>query len=264
MASGREAEIYEWGDGRVLRLARETSLADRIDAELMIIKSAAQAGAPVPEVYERLIVSGRPGLIMERLSTESRLDYLKRRPLAAPVVGGALGVVHAKLHAIRGLPGLPSLRSQIASRLGSPLVPESIRSEALNLLDALPDGDRLCHGDFHPGNMLRRSDGSDVAIDWTTGTHGDPAADVARTRLLLLLAAPADGQIGLARPVERIGRRAMWWQYVRAYRRHRRLDQELLNRWVPVSAAARLAEGVPEERSQLLQYATKHLNAGRR
>ncbi|WP_308495210.1 hypothetical protein [Micromonospora purpureochromogenes] len=28
------------------------------------------------------------------------------------------------------------------------------------MLDGLPDGDRLCHDDFHPGNVL-------LAVDWT-------------------------------------------------------------------------------------------------
>ena len=49
---------------------------------------------------------------------------------------------------------------------------------------AKPDGDRLCHGDFHPMNIL--GDVSQpVIIDWPDARRGDPAADVCRSYLLM-------------------------------------------------------------------------------
>ena len=66
----------------------------------------------------------------------------------------------------------------------SPIVPHEMKATVFEVLDSLPDGDRLCHGDFHPGNILR-TDGEPVIIDWPNVTAGDPTADYVRTDLMM-------------------------------------------------------------------------------
>jgi aminoglycoside phosphotransferase (APT) family kinase protein len=41
------------------------------------------------------------------------------------------------------------------------------------------------HGDYHPGNVLLRADGSAVVIDWTGFAVSDPRFDLAWTMLLM-------------------------------------------------------------------------------
>src|ERR671924_42075 len=55
---------------------------------------------------------------------------------------------------------------------------------APGVLEQLPDGDRLCHGDFHPANVLVGKRGP-VAIDWHRAARGDPMGDLARSRVIL-------------------------------------------------------------------------------
>ena len=50
----------------------------------------------------------------------------------------------------------------------------------------MPEGDRLCHGDFHPINVLGEVS-RPVVIDWPDACRGDPAADLCRSYLLLRL-----------------------------------------------------------------------------
>ena len=75
-------------------------------------------------------------------------------------VGRTLGVEHAALHRIEGPTGLPDLHDELRHRLASPLVPDDVRTRALDRLAALPPGDRLLHGDFHPANLLRGRTGT--------------------------------------------------------------------------------------------------------
>ena len=58
------------------------------------------------------------------------------------------------------------------------------KEEVLHILDELPDGNILCHGDFHPGNILI-SDGHAVVIDFMNICHGHFLYDVARTTFLV-------------------------------------------------------------------------------
>src|SRR5215210_4707672 len=97
-------------------------------------------------------------------------------------------------------------------------------------LEALPDGDRLCHGDFHPGNILLGDRGPAV-IDWTGATRGDPAGDLARTRLLLQIGAVQEYMPALVRRMQAYGRGAFFRLYLRAYRRTRSIDDNLVDRW---------------------------------
>jgi aminoglycoside phosphotransferase (APT) family kinase protein len=250
LGSGREAEIFEWDDGRVLRLARDPARTRMIEREALALEASHAAGAPVPAVYERLVVDGKPGIVIDRVDGPDLLQLLGRHPRRLRSVAASLGHEHAGLHGVRAPDGLPSLRADLRARLHSPLVPDQVRARALERLEQLPDGDRLVHGDFHPANLLRTPHGC-VVIDWTNGARGDPAADVART-LLMAEGADVSGDPVAVRVLARVGRRSLVAGYLRAYARRLPLDRALVARWRPVMAAARLAEDIEAERDHLL------------
>jgi len=251
VGAGREAEVFAWGDGRVLRLARDPAGAQRMDEEAAALTAAARAGAPVPRPYERVSVDARPGLVMERVDGDDLLVRVQRRPWTARAVGRAAGRLHARLHDVPAPAQLPSLRERVADLLRSPLVPADVRASAERQRAALPDGDRLCHGDFHPGNVI----GSRV-IDWTGASVGDPGADVARTCMLIAVAEPpGERPMWIVRQVARIARLHILDAYLRAYRRARPLDPAHVELWLPVVATARLAEGIEPERDATLRLA---------
>lgn len=90
----------------------------------------------------------------------------------------------------------------------------------------------LCHGDFHPLNVI--VDGSAGAvIDWTDAGIGDRHGDVARTMLLLRIAA-----IAAPRPAERALMRmvgpGLARGFLRAYRQELTVDMERLRLWTPI------------------------------
>lgn len=250
LGTGREAEIFAWEDGRVLRLARDPRATGMIEREAAALAAAHAAGAPVPRVYERVTVEGRPGVVLDLVEGVDLLAWLGRRPWALLSVAGTLGRHHAALHRVEAPAGLPTLRDELRRRLGSPLVPAGVRERAL---DRLPDGDRLLHGDFHPANLLRTDHGC-VVIDWTNGASGDPAADVART-LILGRGGDLEGAPFVVRRAAPLARRLLVAGYLRAYARELPLDRDRVERWLPVWAAARLAEDIEPEREFLLEQA---------
>ena len=92
-------------------------------------------------------------------------------------------------------------------------------------------------------------------IDWTNGASGDPAADVARTILLMGGGKLADGTALVVRVIAPVARRALLAGYLSAYTREAPLDRDLVDRWLPIWAAARLAEDIEAERQFLLDRA---------
>ena len=90
----------------------------------------------------------------------------------------------------------------------------------------------LCHGDFHPMNLLIDGDDTTV-IDWTDAGIGDAHSDIARTAWLFSFAAaaaPRRAERSVLKPV------APWLsrRYLASYRRHRPVDPDRLRLWMPL------------------------------
>jgi Ser/Thr protein kinase RdoA (MazF antagonist) len=252
IGKGREAEVFALDAERVLRLARDARFEQALEAEHDALMAAAAAGAPVPRVFERVRVNGRPGLVLERLGERNLLLEIGSQPWRVWPIGRELGRLHTSIHATVAPESLESVHARLRARLASALVPDPVRDRALQRLELLPAGDRLCHGDFHPGNVLRRESGGVVAIDWTGASRGDPAADVARSFLIIHHGAVTPDATRAVEALARVGRRALWAAYASAYGK---ATMKAASPWFTVIAAARLAEDIDGERDHLLKLA---------
>lgn len=64
-----------------------------------------------------------------------------------------------------------------------------LKNPIISELEALEKENFLCHGDFHPGNIIY-TDGKMVVIDWDNAVNGNRYYDVARSFMLLYLFNP--------------------------------------------------------------------------
>jgi uncharacterized protein (TIGR02172 family) len=250
LAIGRTAEIYPWNDGQVLKLFRPGWPDEAVEREASVARAVWEAGLPVPRVGDLVEVEGRRGLILERVDGPSLGTRTGARPWTVFRAARRLAELHVRMHDTR-VPTLPSQRELIRSQIGAAAdLPRRVREVALNVLAERPDGEQLCHGDFHPENVLVTKGGM-IVIDWACASHGSPAADVARSSLLLTLAAPLSSAI----PGWLLGggRRLFHRAYLKRYLDLRSTDLGELRRWKPLIAAARLSECIPEERDRLVK-----------
>lgn len=261
LSEGYEAEVFAWRPGQVLRLYREG--IDRDEApEQVGIPAALAGGIPVPSIGEAVNVAGREGVVMEHIDGRNVLDLVGGRPWLLPREGLAAGRLHAHLHDVPGPTGLSTVHERVAAWVGRAELPSHLATTARNLLAGLSVGDRLCHGDFHLGNLLVEPGGRRVVIDWGICAAGPPEADVARTFTLMRLGKPFE-----ATPASRLRipllQQLATKAYLRGYRSARSLDLTLLWRWVAVRSiehlAIVLALGSEDERSGDLQQRVEAL-----
>jgi aminoglycoside phosphotransferase (APT) family kinase protein len=153
IASGRDADIFAYGDGLVLRRSRAgRSMA----AEATVMEYVRGYGYPVPAI-DHLSDDGTE-LVMERIEGLSMGDVLVRKPWTLKANGALLGDLHRRLHEIPAPDGMA----------GGPG----------------PAGSALVHLDLHPLNVLIGPRGP-VVIDWSNARQGAGAADVALAWVLM-------------------------------------------------------------------------------
>ncbi len=263
IAEGREAEIFAWEGGSVLRLMRSPDARGAVDHQARAMKAAAAAGVDVPEVRGVQDHAGRPGLVMERIDGPDMLTLVGKKPWLLFPGGRIFGRLHAQMHETVAPTELPELREAMRARIvRSKRVPDHLKTFALAELETLPDGDKQLHGDFHPANIIW-TDARQAVIDWTGVSRGDPAADYARTMLMMRMADPPPGSPLPLRLLTLIGRSQMTRSYKRAYRAARPVDDALVARWdVPVMAN-RLEDGIEEEQAKIVRLLEERLAASR-
>lgn len=153
LAQGRDCDVYEYGDGLVLRRSRAgRSLAN----EARVMAYARDHGYPVPAV--EMLDDDDTVMVIERVDGPSMVEWLSRRPWTVRAQGRLLAELHRRLHEIPAPQWLPDA--------------------------PCGQGDRLLHLDLHPLNVLVGPRGP-VVIDWTGAARGEGGADVALAWLLV-------------------------------------------------------------------------------
>jgi len=251
IGQGRAAEVFALADDRVVKLAREGA-AHALEREAAAMRAAHGAGMPVPPAYELVDVAGRRGLVMGRVHGADMLTLFARQPWTVLRAGGRLGALHARLHGVVAPAELPSAHAMLEEKIASsPLVPAAARDRALGVLWHLPEGDQLCHFDFHPANVMTGTGGELTVIDWPGACRGDALADVAATAIILRGGKTGPGTPWITRLLAPIGRTLLYRGYLRGYRRHGDFDRERFKRWLVVTAALRLSYGIAGEEAML-------------
>jgi len=259
IGQGRTAEVFAWGENHVLKLYYPGWHAAAADSEYRTAQTVFQAGASAPAVDGVVHVNGRCGVVFERVDGPSLLNHTTARPWTVFRSAHLMAELHARMHACHPA-GLPVQRERLQNKIleAHPL-PAALKQAALTALAHLPDGSVLCHGDFHPDNIVLATHGP-VILDWTEATSGHPLADVARTTLMMRHAALPPHLPG--RRLIEAGRR-LWYQlYLRRYCQLRSVSPKQVEAWLLPVAAARLSEGIPEEEALLLRLIQRAVSQG--
>ena len=234
LGSGQRADVYEYGN-LALKLYQpgiSKGPAFREAANLAVLEGLS---LPTPAVHAVGQCHGRWGVLMDRAPDQRFADQMS--PAAPAAMLEAMARLHRRIHEQPGH-GLPSLKARLSANIRrADALDATARDRLLYQLQALPDGDRVCHGDFHPWNIHGTHDDPTI-LDWLDACAGDPTADVCRTYVLLHHVSPV-----------------MAADYVKTYAGMAGLNEAEILAWLPVVAAARLAERVEPEKASLLRLA---------
>jgi aminoglycoside phosphotransferase (APT) family kinase protein len=234
LGKGKEAEVFLCGD-HVLKLYKAGAPKTSAFREAANLAVAERLGVAAPIALGVQPIGDRWGVAMTLAAGESFGEAMTRHPTRASAYLQSMARLQLAIHAHTGVE-LASMKARLSANIKRSTMLGAVRQRRLlDGLAELPDGDVLCHGDFHPWNILGPTD-SAVVVDWLDACRGNPLCDVCRTYVLMRHVAP---QFAAA--------------YVEAYAAMSEKSSKDIFAWLPFIAAARLAEGVPHEVDELME-----------
>ncbi|HUC37991.1 MAG TPA: phosphotransferase [Acidimicrobiales bacterium] len=186
LAAGRDADIFEYGPGLVLRRSRE---GRSVVGEARVMQYLSALGFPVPAVEE--VSDDGLSMVMERVNGTDMVAHMTKRPWTIARQGRVLADLHRRLHELDA--------------------PDWLRASPVGR------GDRLLHLDLHPLNVMVTKSGP-VVIDWTGACRGDPLVDTALAWVLMASGEVPSGRV-LAR-VLAVARKVLVNAFVSSFDRH--------------------------------------------
>lgn len=182
---GNTAEVFDYGDGKVCKLFYEGYPREAVEREYRNAKEAERLGLPVPMVFERVESEGRTGIVYEKIAGKSMLEcLLENLKEAEAYLEQFVRLQKAWLQkATEQSDSILSYKDFLKSLLkGAEQEGEVSLCEEIN---ALPKGELLLHGDFHPGNVMITPEHRFVVIDFMNVCRGPASYEIARTYVLL-------------------------------------------------------------------------------
>lgn len=148
--------------------------------EAAMMAFAEASAIPMAKPYEVLNVDGRWCLKMSRVTGQSVTDRMLNEPHRVQEIMDDLVRLQMTIHAQRiFMPTRlkPKLKGAIAHNRH---LDAARKRTILALCEKMPEGEALCHGDFHSQNVLF-DDGVYWVIDWIDAASGEPLLDACRS-----------------------------------------------------------------------------------
>ena len=184
LAAGRNAEVYAYGEGRVLKL----DLPDwngLSDFENEVLELLAAARLPLARPYGTVIIEGLDWAALERIDGAPLSASLHAASGAEVDVMAQRFVDLQVLINTAAVEGLLALLPRLRTELETTVTDDTQRAELLGQLDTHRDETLgVVHYDLHPDNVLVTQEDHWVVIDWLTVALGPATADLARTLVL--------------------------------------------------------------------------------
>jgi hypothetical protein len=191
---------------------------------------------------------------VEKICGDSMLAFIKNYPLRLLQEAFLLAQLHLETSKTKVNLPLHSAKERAKFLVHkSTLLSTEMKGFIDSFIDELPEGEAICHGDFHPGNILK-SNGENYIIDWFGAYQGDILSDVAHSYLVMKNVPVIPGLSKAQHMFMKIAGNLLANQYLGAFYRIHRFNWSEFSKWLVVKAAERSFYGLPSEKTALQRF----------
>lgn len=173
IATGNTAEVFDMEDGTVCKLFKQGYDKSSIQLEIINTQIINKTALNTAKFFKQIEIEDRTGIIYSKVDGKSLLQ--EAETCQTPEQMTSL------------LQDLTNLQKQLHTNNTTEGISYKDYLSFFNCknIENLPEGNTICHGDFHPGNIIRTEENKLVLIDFMNLCRGPKEYDIARTYVLL-------------------------------------------------------------------------------
>ena len=225
--------VYRDGDLKLKVFNSDYSKADVFNEALNQARIE-ETGLNVPKVIEVAKHDGKWTIVTEYIKGTTISKMMQEHPENMEEYLELFTDLHVKVHS-KACPGLVMLRDKLKRDIKNSELSATDRFDLYDRMMAMPVHFKLCHGDFHPSNVVITEDGAPYIIDWSHASQGNASADAVRTYLALRMNWGLDAAK----------------MYIEKFSEKSGIDISYIKKWTPIIIAAESVKANEAEREFL-------------
>lgn len=196
-----------------------------------------ETGLNIPRIREVITIDGKWAIVSDYIQGKTLARLMEENKEQYDEYLALFVSLQMKMHSMQ-IPLLVKLKDKMARCILQADLDATTRYDLHTRLESMPKHNKLCHGDFNPGNIVITEDQTPFILDWSHATQGNASADVARTYLLFCLK-------GDQQTADR---------YLDLFCQMSGAEKRYVQKWLPLVAAAQSIKGNEKERAFLLDW----------
>ena len=228
--------IYRDGDRCIKVFHEEYSKADVLNEALNQARIE-ETGLNIPKILEVTMIDGKWAIVSEYIKGKTLTQLIKEDPDNKEAYIEKLVDLQMEVHT-KTCPLLNKLKDKMSRKIAQTDFDATTRYDLHTRLESMPKHAKVCHGDFHPSNVIVTEDGTAYILDWSHATQGNASADVARTYLLFWLNGDIEGAEF----------------YLNTFCKKSDTAKQYVQKWMPIVAASQSVKGNEKEREFLMSW----------
>lgn len=238
IAQRKNKEIYVDNDKVIKLFVEDHSQSDILNEALNQSRVDEYSNLNVPKLIEVRKLENRWAIVSERVEGKTISQMMKEQPEKTDEYLNLFVDVQLTILS-NEVPLLNRIKEKFTRKLENATnIDENTKYELLQRLQGMKNHNKLCHGDYHPSNVIVKEDGTVYVIDWAHVTQGNASADAARTFLLFSI----DNNEELAE------------KYLNLFANKSGIEKSHIQRWIPIVAATQMTKNIPEEQEFLSKW----------
>ena len=184
---GGHGTIYKIGEDTIIKVYRDHSPLEVIESERQYAKNAFVHGIPTAIAYDVVETEEGYGVIFEMINGMTLGKFLKNNPDKLDEYSVKFADVLRMLHTTEADHTLyDDFKSMCIQRAESTkkYIPEADAEALKRIVNAIPNGVGMIHGDYHTNNIMVDDEGELVLIDMADISRGNGFFDLGGSYLL--------------------------------------------------------------------------------
>ena len=198
IGQGGHGKVYRLDEETIIKVYHDNSPLSLIEKEREYAKNAFVHGVPSAIAYDIVETEEGYGLVYEMAGAVTVSRFVTEHPEKLQEYAVKFGTLLKTLNSTEADPKLYGDIRQIyleRAEKARKYFTDEENEQLIKMINSVPDGSGMVHGDYHTNNVMVQSDGELVLIDMADISRGNSLFDIGGTFLVMYIAGMNDPNV---------------------------------------------------------------------